>query len=38
VAANGYTNLENWLNTLDQSVGGVLHAGSPAAPLTLQVQ
>jgi hypothetical protein len=38
VAANGYTNLENWLNSLDQSVGGVVQGKSPAAPLALTVQ
>ena len=35
VTASGYTNLEIWLQSLDQSVGGVVQANSPAAPLKL---
>jgi pectate lyase len=38
VAANGYTNLENWLNSHDQSVNGVVQGSSPAAPLMLTVR
>jgi pectate lyase len=38
IASNGYSNLENWLNTMDQSMGGVVQALSPAAPLALTVQ
>ncbi len=35
VTASGYTNLEIWLQSLDQSVGGVTQAKSPAAPAKL---
>jgi hypothetical protein len=38
VASNGYTNLENWLHTLDLNVSGVTSASSPASPATLSVQ
>jgi hypothetical protein len=38
IASNGYSNLENWLNSLDQSVGGVVQALSPATPPALSVQ
>jgi pectate lyase len=37
IASNGYSNLENWLHTLDESLGGVMQAGSPASPLSLSV-
>jgi pectate lyase len=37
VTASGYTNLELWLQSLDQSVGGVAQATSPAAPAKLSV-
>jgi hypothetical protein len=32
VTASGYTNLELWLQSLDQSIAGVAQAKSPAAP------
>ncbi|HEU5133725.1 MAG TPA: hypothetical protein VFU13_01155 [Steroidobacteraceae bacterium] len=38
IASNGYSNLENWLNAMDQSIGGVVQATSPSAPLALTVQ
>ncbi|HTU66046.1 MAG TPA: hypothetical protein VMF52_08860 [Steroidobacteraceae bacterium] len=37
VASNGYTNLENWLHSLDQSIQGITQANSPAAPAKLSV-
>jgi hypothetical protein len=37
VTASGYTNLEIWLQSLDQSVGGVVQTNSPAAPTNLAV-
>jgi hypothetical protein len=38
VASNGYTNLENWLNSHAGSVNGVVQGSSPAAPLMLTVR
>ena len=38
IASNGYSNLENWLNSMDQSLAGVVQAGSPASPPALSVQ
>ena len=38
VASNGYTNLENWLHSLDQIVQGNYATDSPASPVTLSVQ
>jgi pectate lyase len=40
IASNGYSNLENWLNTQDRSINlnGVVAADSPAAPAVLSVQ
>jgi hypothetical protein len=38
VASNGYTNLENWLHSLDQSIQGITQSGSAAAPAVLSVQ
>ena len=38
IASNGYSNLENWLNSMDQSMDGVVQATSPASPPTLSVQ
>jgi hypothetical protein len=38
IASNGYSNLENWLNSMDQSVNGVVQASSPAAPAAFSVQ
>jgi hypothetical protein len=35
VTASGYTNLEVWLHSLDQTVGGVAQAKSPASPTAL---
>jgi hypothetical protein len=35
VTPSGYTNLELWLHSLDQTVGGVTQAQSPAAPTKL---
>jgi len=38
IASNGYSNLENWLNSMDQSVDGVVQAASPTSPPALSVQ
>jgi len=38
IAANGYSNLENWLNSMDQALAGVVQAESPASPPALSVQ
>jgi hypothetical protein len=38
IASNGYSNLENWLNSMDRSLGGTTQAESPAAPAALSVQ
>jgi hypothetical protein len=38
VTASGYTNLELWLQQMDQTVQGVVQAGSPAAPRALAVR
>jgi hypothetical protein len=38
VAANGYTNLENWLHAMDLNVAGVVAAQSPTAPPALSVR
>jgi len=38
VASNGYSNLENWLNSMDQALAGVVQAESPASPSALSVQ
>ena len=38
IASNGYSNLENWLNSMDQSMDGVVQASSPASPPSLSVQ
>jgi hypothetical protein len=38
IASNGYSNLENWLNTMDKSINGTLQATSPASPSSLSVQ
>lgn len=35
VTSSGYTNLELWLHSLDQALGGVAQAKSPAAPTAL---
>jgi hypothetical protein len=38
VASNGYTNLENWLHSMDLNVQGTSSAESPAAPPALAVR
>ena len=38
IASNGYSNLENWLNSMSRSVSGTAAAESPAAPAALSVQ
>jgi len=38
VTSNGYTNLENWLHSMDLNVAGVTSAESPASPPTLSVK
>jgi len=38
VASNGYTNLENWLHSMDLNVAGVMTAESPASPPALSVR
>jgi pectate lyase len=38
VASNGYTNLENWLHSLDLNVAGVVSSNSPTSPATLSVR
>jgi pectate lyase len=38
LASNGYTNLENWLNSLDAAVCGTVQSTSPSAPPALSVQ
>jgi len=38
IASNGYSNLENWLNSMDRSLSGTTSAESPAAPAALSVQ
>ena len=37
-ASNGYTNLENWLHSLDENVQGVTSSLSPTSPPSLSVQ
>jgi hypothetical protein len=38
IASNGYSNLENWLNSMDRSIDGAVQAESPAASPSLSVQ
>jgi len=38
IASNGYSNLENWLNSMDKSMDGVVQDSSPASPPALSVQ
>jgi hypothetical protein len=38
VASNGYTNLENWLHSLDNTLAGVASGSSPAAPAFVAVR
>jgi hypothetical protein len=37
-ASNGYTNLENWLHDMDQTLQGVTSSLSPTSPPSLSVQ
>jgi hypothetical protein len=37
-ASNGYSNLENWLNSMDKSLTNAVDGSSPAMPVTLSVQ
>jgi hypothetical protein len=37
IASNGYSNLENWLHSLDESLGGAVQASSPTSPAALSV-
>jgi hypothetical protein len=37
IASNGYSNLENWLNSMDQTLAGVVQAESPASPSAMSV-
>jgi hypothetical protein len=38
VTANGYTNLENWLHALDDTLAGIVQTSSPTAPPALSVR
>jgi pectate lyase len=38
VTSTGYTNLENWLHSMDQSIQGVTQSNSPTSPATLSVR
>jgi len=38
VTSSGYTNLEVWLQQMDQALSGVIAAGSPAAPQSFAVR
>jgi hypothetical protein len=38
IASNGYTNLENWLHSMDQTLAGVVQAESPTSPPALSVR
>jgi hypothetical protein len=38
IASNGYSNLENWLNSLDRSINNVVQDSSPSSPPALSVQ
>jgi hypothetical protein len=37
VASNGYTNLENWLHSMDETAQGLTQSTSPVAPASLSV-
>ncbi|HUR21227.1 MAG TPA: hypothetical protein VMZ90_10490 [Vicinamibacterales bacterium] len=37
-ASNGYSNLENWLNSMNRSLTNAVDDASPASPVTLSVQ
>jgi pectate lyase len=38
IASNGYSNLENWLHSMDLSLAGVVQATSPTSPPALSVR
>jgi len=38
VTSNGYSNLENWLHSMDQSIAGTVSTDSPLSPPSLSVQ
>jgi hypothetical protein len=38
IGSNGYTNLENWLHSMDTTLQGTASATSPAAPASLSVK
>jgi len=38
VTSNGYTNLENWLHSMDLNVAGVVSAQGPTSPAALSVR
>jgi hypothetical protein len=38
IASNGYSNLENWLNFMDQSLDGVVQAAGPTSPPAVSEQ
>jgi hypothetical protein len=38
ITSNGYTNLENWLHSMDLNVAGVVAADSPTSPPSLSVR
>jgi hypothetical protein len=38
IASNGYTNLENWLHSMDQALSGVVSSTSLTSPASLSVQ
>jgi pectate lyase len=38
IASNGYTNLENWLHTMDRALSGTVASTSPTSPASLSVQ
>ena len=37
IASNGYSNLENWLHSLDKSIAGTVSSSSPLQPASLSV-
>jgi pectate lyase len=38
VTSNGYTNLENWLHSMDQQLAGTVSSNGPLSPSSLSVQ
>jgi hypothetical protein len=38
VTSNGYSNLENWLHSMDQQIAGTVSSNSPLSPSALSVQ